>query len=44
MDVSQFFLVQHARLHAVGVGDPGSTWDRMLGDLADDDMRRRRKG
>lgn len=44
MDVPAFFLVQHARLHGVDVGDPGSTWDRMLGGLADDDRRRRSKG
>jgi hypothetical protein len=43
MDAAEFFLIQHGRLHAADVGDPGSMWDRMAGGLTDDQMRGRRR-
>lgn len=44
MDAAEFFLIQHGRMHAADVGDPGSIWDRMAGGLTDDQMRRRPPG
>ena len=44
MNAAEFFLVQHGRLHAADVGDPGSMWDRVAGGLTDDQMRRRPPG
>ena len=31
MNAADFFLVQHGRLHAAGVGDPASMWERVFG-------------
>jgi hypothetical protein len=44
MDAAEFFLGQHARLHAADVGDPTSMWERTAGGLADAQMRQRPPG
>jgi len=44
MNAGDFFLVQHGRLHAAGVADPGSMWDRIFGGLDDAQMRARPAG
>jgi hypothetical protein len=40
MNAADFFLVQHGRLHAADVGDPGSMWDRMAGGLTEQGVTR----
>ena len=44
MNAADFFLVHHGRLHAAGVGDPASMWDRIFGGLSDEQMRARPAG
>jgi hypothetical protein len=44
VNAADFFLVQHGRLHAAGVGDPGSMWDRVFAGLDDEPMRTRPAG
>jgi hypothetical protein len=41
MTAAEFFLAQHARLHAADVADPASYWDRTLAGLTDAEMRAR---
>jgi hypothetical protein len=41
MNALELFLPQHARLHAVDLGDPRSVWDRMLEGLSDEQIRMR---
>ena len=41
MDAVSFFLVQHASLHASGVGGAPSYFDRVLGGLTDAEVRAR---
>jgi DinB superfamily len=41
MNAAEFFLVQHGRLHAAGVADPGSMWDRVFAGVTDEQMRAR---
>ncbi len=44
MNAADFFLVHHARVHAAGVGDPASMWERVFGGLDDAQMRTRPAG
>ena len=44
MNAADFFLVQHGRLHAAGVGDPASMWERVFGGVSDEQMRARPAG
>jgi DinB superfamily len=44
VNASEFFLVHHARLHAAGVGDPASMWDRIFTGLSDEQLRARPPG
>lgn len=44
MNAADFFLVQHARMHAAGIAEPGSMWDRVFGGVTDEQMRARPAG
>jgi DinB family protein len=44
MNVADFFLLHHGRLHAAGVGDPASMWERVFGSVSDEQMRARPAG
>jgi hypothetical protein len=44
VNAADFFLVHHARVHAAGVGEPTSMWERVYGGLTDDQMRARPPG
>ena len=44
MNAADFFLAQHGRLHAAGVGDPASMWERVFGGVSDEQMRARPAG
>jgi hypothetical protein len=44
MNAADFFLVQHGRMHAAGVGDPASMWERVFTGVTDEQMRARPAG
>ena len=44
MNVADFFALHHARMHAAGVGDPASMWERVFAGLGDDQLRARPAG
>jgi hypothetical protein len=44
VNAADFFLVHHARLHAAGVGEPGSMWERVFTGVSDEQMRARPPG
>jgi len=44
VNAAEFFLLHHGRLHAAGVGDPASMWDRVFAGLTDEQMRARPAG
>ena len=44
MNAAEFFLVHHGRLHAAGVAEPASMWERVYGGVSDEQMRARPAG
>jgi hypothetical protein len=44
VNAADFFLLHHGRVHAAGVGDPASMWERVFGGLADEQLRARPSG
>jgi len=44
VNAADFFLVHHARVHAAGVGDPASMWERVFAGIDDAQMRTRPAG
>ena len=44
MNAAEFFLVHHGRLHAAGVAEPASMWERVYGGITDEQLRARPAG
>ena len=44
MNAAEFFLVHHGRLHAAGVAEPASMWERVYGGVTDEQLRARPAG
>jgi DinB family protein len=44
VNAADFFLLHHGRLHAAGVADPASMWERVFAGLGDEQLRARPPG